>query len=340
MKFGLAIMPQHPREDPPLRRFRQSVEQVILARDAGFDAITSGHHYLSPPYQSLQNLPLLCRLAADSGEMLLITGILLLPLLNPVQVAEEIATLDIISGGRVIFGVGLGYREVEFEAFGINPRDKVARTLESLELIKQLWAQDDVTFEGRFFNLHHATSTIRPLQTPHPPIWFAANADVGVKRAARLGYAWMVNPHAAMPTLERQWLLYKETLAQYGHRLPAMRPTIQELHLAPTREEAIAAARPFLEAKYAAYAQWGQDKVLPGNESFHVDFDELARDRFILGNADDVIEQLERRVERLECNFFSFRVGWPGMESYQQLKVIELMGARVLPYFHRKYGRS
>ncbi|MGH8013864.1 MAG: hypothetical protein ACREQ4_15350 [Candidatus Binataceae bacterium] len=144
-----------------------------------------------------------------------------------------------------------------------------------------------------------------------------------------------------MPTLERQWLLYKETLARHGHPLPAMRPAVQELHLAPTREEAIAAARPLLEAKYAAaYAQWGQDKVLPGNESFRVDFDQLARDRFILGNPDDVIDQLERRVERLECSFFCFRVGWPAMENYQQLKVIELMGAQVLPYFYRKYGRS
>ncbi|MGH7933775.1 MAG: LLM class flavin-dependent oxidoreductase [Candidatus Binataceae bacterium] len=340
MKFGISVMPQHPRSDPPVTRFRQCVEQTILARDAGFDAITSGQHFLSPPYQSLQNVPLLCRLAAEARDMLLVTGIVLLPLLNPVQVAEDIATLDIMSGGHVIFGVGLGYREIEFEGFGIDPREKVGRMLESIDLIKRLWTEDDITFEGKFFHLHHATSTLRPVQKPHPPVWIAANADVAVKRAARLGYPWMVNPHAAMPTLERQWHLYKETLAQHCHPVPATRPTAQELHVAPTREEAIATARPFLEGKYAAYAQWGQDKVLPGNESFRVDFDELARDRFILGNPEDVIEQLEHRIERLETNFFTFRVGWPGMENYKQLKVIELMGERVLPYFHEKYGRG
>ena len=340
MKFGISVMPQHPRTDPPLLRFRQCVQQTILARDAGFDAIASGHHYLSPPYQALQNIPLLCRLAADSGEMTLITGIILLPLLNPVQVAEEIATLDVICGGRLIFGVGLGYREAEFEAFGVNPREKVGRMIEALELIKCLWTEDNVTFEGKFFRVHDATCTIRPVQKPYPPIWIAANADVSVARSGRLGYPWFVNPHAALPTIERQWNLYKEALAKAGHPLPAVRPTVQELHVAPTREEAIAVARPFLEAKYSAYAEWGQDKVLPGQESFRVSFEELARDRFILGNPEDVIEQLERRVERLQCNFFIFRLGWPGMENYKQLKVIELMGERVLPYFNKKYGRD
>ena len=80
--------------------------------------------------------------------------------------------------------------------------------------------------------------------------------------------------------------------------------------------------------------------MLPGKESFRVGFEELARDRFILGSPEDVIEQLERRVDRLECNLFVFTVGWPGMENYKQLKVIELMGEHVLPYFHKKYGRG
>jgi len=168
----------------------------------------------------------------------------------------------------------------------------------------------------------------------------AANADSPVSRAGRLGYAWFINPHAALPTIERQWRLYKDAAVKAGHPIPATRPSIQELHVAPTREEAIATARPFLEAKYSAYAEWGQDKVLPGKESFRVGFEELARDRFILGSPKDVIEQLERRVDRLDCNLFVFRVGWPGMENYKQLKVIELMGEHVLPYFHRKYGRA
>ena len=245
MKFGVFLMPQHPRSDDPVRRFRETAELARLARDAGFDCVAAGHHYLSPPYQSLQSVPLLSRLAADTGSMDLCLSVLLLALLNPVQVAEEIASLDVMSEGRVVFGIGIGYREVEYEAFGMQRQQRVPRMLEALELIKRLWT-----------------------------------------------------------------------------------------------EEAVATARPFLEAKYAAYAEWGQDKALPGEESFRVPFDELARDRFILGTPDEVIEQIEERVRRLQSNYLIFRMGWPGMEAPKILRVIEMMGEKVLPHFHAKYGRG
>ena len=337
MKFGVFLMPQHPRTDDPVRRFRQCLEQAAVARDAGFDAVAAGQHYVSPPYQSLQSVPFLARLAADTGSMQLCLSIVLLALLNPVQVAEDVATLDVMSEGRVVFGIGLGYREQEFEAFGVKLRDGVPRMLESLELVKRLWTEDDVTFEGRFFQVHGATCTIRPVQKPYPPIWIAANADPAVARAGRLGYPWFVNPHAPLTTIERQWEIYKRELAGAGHPMPSARPIALELHVAETREAAVETARPFLAAKYAAYADWGQDKVLPGDDSFRVAFDALARDRFVLGNADDVIQQIEARISRLDSNYFLFRVGWPGMENWKVLRVLELMGERVLPYFRAKY---
>ncbi|MBI4233205.1 MAG: LLM class flavin-dependent oxidoreductase, partial [Chloroflexi bacterium] len=177
MKFGLLLIPQQPMTDSSVKRFREYVQQTILARDLGFDILAVGHHYLSPPYQSLQNVPLLARLAAEAGPMQLCTGVILLPLLNPVQVAEEIASLDIMCEGRLIFGVGLGYRDIEYEAFNVPPRERVGRMLESLELIKRLWTEENVTYEGRYFRLRNGTSTIRPVQKPYPPIWIAANAD-------------------------------------------------------------------------------------------------------------------------------------------------------------------
>jgi len=340
MKFGLFVNAQQPRSDDPVLRFRQCVQQAMVARDVGFDALAAGHHYVSPPYQSLQNLPLLARLAADTAPMELVLAVTLLAMLNPVQTAEEVATLDVMSEGRAVFGVGIGYREEEFAAFGLDVKDRVPRMLEGLSLIKRLWTEEAVTHQGRFFNLREATSTIRPVRRPTPPIWIAANADAAVKRTGRLGYPWFINPHAALPTIERQWGLYKEALAGAGHAIPAARPIILELHVAPTREEAVATAQPYLEGKYAAYAAWGQDKALPGQESFRVAFDELARDRFILGSPQDVIEQLEARIARLDSNYFIFRAGWPGMEAWKVLKALEIMGSDVLPHFHRKYGRG
>src|SRR5579862_2262512 len=340
MKFGVFVNAQQPRSDDPVRRFREAVEQVRLAKEAGFDALAAGHHYLSPPYQSLQSLPMLARLAGEAPGMDLCLSVLLLAMLNPVQTAEEVASLDIMSEGRVVFGVGIGYRDVEYEAFGTNSKERVPRMLEALALIKRLWSEDEVTHEGRFFRVHNATCTIRPVQKPTPPIWIAANADPAVVRTARLGYSWFVNPHAALPTIERQWQRYKQASAEAGQPMPAARPICLEAHVAPTHEEAVATARPFLEGKYNAYAEWGQDKVLPGEENFRVAFEDLARDRFILGTPEAVIEQLEERVRRLDSNYFIFRLGWPGMEGAKVLRVIELMGRHVLPYFHKKYGRG
>src|SRR6195256_2002634 len=252
MKFGVFLMPQHPRSDDSVRRFSETVQLAQAARDAGFDCVAAGHHYLSPPYQSLQSVPLLSRLAADTGSMWLFPWGLLLALLYPGHGAEDIASLDVISEGRVVFVIGIGCREVEYEAFGMTRQERVPRMLEALELIKRLWTEEAVTFEGRFFRVHDATCTIRPVQKPFPPIWIAANADQAVVRTARMGLPWFINPHAALPTIERQGQRYKQTLAEANQPMPSQRPIAIELHIADSREQAVETARPFLVEKYNA----------------------------------------------------------------------------------------
>ena len=338
MKFGIMAMPQHPMNDSPMQRFQETVELTRLARDAGFHSIGCGQHFLSPPYQNLQSIPLLARLAADSGDMQLILSILLLPLYSPVEVAENVASLDVISGGRVVLGVGLGYRDIEYAAFNVERRHRVPRFLESLDLIRRLWTEDDVTFEGKHFQLTNATCTIRPVQHPHPPIWIAGNNDRVIRRAGQLGFPWFVNPHATLETLERQMGLYRAGLAEGGKTMPEDMPIIKEMHLARTHEEAFKTAQPYLEGKYRAYAEWGQDKAMPGEEDFRVPFEELAKDRFILGSSEEVIQQIEDHHHRLGVDHFMFRIGWPGMDARETYRVIELMGEQVLPYFKERYG--
>ena len=333
MKFGIMVMPQHPRTDSPTKRFRETLQLTRLARDAGFDSIACGQHFLSPPYQNLQSIPLLARLAADSGSMDLILSIVLLPLYSPVGLAEDVASLDVISDGRVVFGLGLGYRDIEYEAFNTTRRDRTGRFLEALELIRRLWTEDEVSFAGQHFSLSGGTCTIRPVQKPHPPIWIAANHDSAVARAGRLGCALLLNPHATLSTLARQMGVYKAALREADASPPSDFPIIKEMHLATTRDEAVRVAQPYLEPKYQAYADWGQDKAMPGQESFRVPFEALAHDRFILGSVDDVIHQIETHRDRLGVNHFIFRIWWPGMEAYHAYRVLELMGTHVIPHF-------
>jgi len=246
-----------------------------------------------------------------------------------------VATLDVISEGRVVFGVGLGYRDIEYQAFSTHRRERTSRFLEALEVIRRLWTEEEVTFTGKHFHLTSATCTIRPIQKPYPPIWIAANDDAAIARAGRLGCTWLLNPHVTLTTLERQMPLYTDAIAKAGKSIPPAVPIIKEMHVAKTREEAIKVAQPYLEGKYQAYADWGQDKALPGQESFRVPFEDLARDRFILGSVEDVIQQLEEHYRRLGINHFIFRIWWPGMEAYHAYRVIELMGTHVIPHFQK-----
>jgi alkanesulfonate monooxygenase SsuD/methylene tetrahydromethanopterin reductase-like flavin-dependent oxidoreductase (luciferase family) len=331
MKFGLIVSKQHPPGVSMVERFREHIEQVRAARDAGFDLIVMGQHYLSTPFQEIQPLPSLARLAVEAGHMRVGATVLLLPLLNPVDVAEQVATLDVITEGRFIFGAGLGYREEEYEAFGAQGKERLPRFLECLDVIKRLWAEDEVTHHGRFFNLTRARLVLKPVQKPHPPVWFAANNDAAVERSARMADAWVINPHAKLDILERQMALYRKALHAAGKPTPAELPIIKELYVAPDRRAAIEECRPFLEAKYKAYGSWGQDKALPPGDHFDRGFEELVRDRFIIGDPDDAIRELRRYVHALGVNCFIFRIQWPGMEQAKVLRTIRLLAERVMP---------
>jgi alkanesulfonate monooxygenase SsuD/methylene tetrahydromethanopterin reductase-like flavin-dependent oxidoreductase (luciferase family) len=333
MKFGLALSVQHLPDDSQAARFHEHIEQVRLARSVGFASAWASQHYLSDPFTYFQPIPTLARIAADAAGMTLGTGCLLLPLHHPVEVAEQLATLDVITDGRLVFGVGLGYRDVENEAMGLDPRERVNRLVEGLEVIERLWNGEPVTYHGRHFNLRDVRISMRPLQRPRPAIWLAANADAGVKRAARLGDAWLMNPHTTLPTLERQQALFRKTRRGLGLPPATETPLIKECYVAPDTATAFAEARKLLDAKYRAYRRWEQDKALPAGESFDAAFEELARDRFVLGDPARVTEEIARYRERLGVTTLIFRLQWPGMEQANVLRSIRLLGDKVLPRF-------
>lgn len=332
MQFAVGLPIQHPVGDP-VRHFTEVLMLARAARDCGFDSLWAHQHYLSTPYQYFQPIPTLARVAAEAGEMTLAINIILLTLHNPVDMAEQIATLDIICQGRLVFGVGLGYREVEYQAFGIDPKTRVSRFVEAVELIKQLWTQDRVSFHGKHFQLPEVEVTTKPVQKPRPPIWIAANSDAAVKRAARIGDAWSINPHAHLSTLERQLELYRQALADAGKPFPEVLPLGRELYIARDRETAWKEAEPYLRHKYEVYVNWGQDKALPESDPLALPFPELVRDRFIIGDPDDCIAQISRYRDRLGVTLIGFRVHWPGMEIAKAIQAVELLGEKVLPHF-------
>ena len=184
LEVGIMLRGQYPFGADMVKMAHELVEQACLADRLGYASITKGSHYSTPDYQALQQLPILARLTGEVKKARLNAGIIILPLHKPLDIAEQMATLDILSNGRMIFGVGIGYREVEFNALGMSQKDRGKRTDENLIAIKRLWNEDSVCMKGTHFELIDAVCWPKPIQKPNPPIWIGAYADIALKTAA------------------------------------------------------------------------------------------------------------------------------------------------------------
>ena len=316
------------------QQWQEHLEQFRASRDAGFDIYCWAHHYLIDPFQHFQPFPVLSRLAAEPGNMKLATSVLLLPLLNPVDVAEQVATLDHIAEGRFILGLGLGYRPEESEAFNTRMAHRAARSSEALELMIRLWTEDEVTHHGRFFQVTEARPTARPFQRPHPPIWLAAMSDPAVRRVGREGHTLFVGPAQPFDTIRRQIDLYHQTLEDHGHRQPEDMVIVREFFCGESRAEALESARRGFETKYRVYEQHGfqgTDEEL--NRKISGDLEGLMDQTFIVGSPPECVEQIASYRE-LGFTHISLRLFYPEMSQKEVLDHIELVGREVLPTLH------
>jgi len=332
MQFGLMMRAQFPAGDDMQARFAELLEQARLANALGYASITKGMHYSAAPWRDLQQFPFLSRIMAEAPAMRLNFGLVLLSLHKPLDVAEQIATVDVMSGGKVILGVALGYRDVEYLAFGTTQKERVKRFEENLEAIKRLWTEDTVDMVGSHFTLQGASVGTKPVQKPHPPIWIGANADPAIRRAARLGDCWYVNPHNRIDTIVRQTEVYKRALDECGKPFPREFPARREVFVAKSRAEAIRLCAPYLSAKYQAYNAWGQGQAMPEDDNdLGAEFEDLIRDRFLLGSPDEVAEQMLALHRATGINHLIMSVHWPGMPQSLVLDELHMLAEEVFP---------
>ena len=331
MKLGIYLNSQHPAGDDPARRFAETVEQVRLVRSLGFDSIWAGEHHATPGFHFFPQLPLLYRLAAEAEGLWFGTNVTLLPLHNPVELAEGGAFLDIITGGKFLLGIGLGYRPEEFQIFGVPMAERVSRFAEAVEIIRRLWSEDRVTHAGRHWQFNDITIAPRPLQSPRPPLIIGAQAKAAIARAARIGDGWLVVPLPTLGQLDAQMSAFR------SERSAAKLPPAQhfcrllEVGCAADEETAIRRSAPFLIEKYKSYASWGLEGLtLDPSAAPEQQFRALASKRFAVGTPASVVDMLVAQ-HRAGINHLSMRVSWPGMGQDEILASIELLGRKVLP---------
>jgi alkanesulfonate monooxygenase SsuD/methylene tetrahydromethanopterin reductase-like flavin-dependent oxidoreductase (luciferase family) len=261
MRIGFHLTPfWSPTDRPTTRILDEAVEVVAAASRMGFDWVSLGQHWLSFPTIWPAPIPFLARIAPETGEMQLKTSVLLLPLLNPVELAENLATLDHLCHARLVVGVAVGYREEELDAVGLSRRDRAPKLEESIELLKRLWSGQEVNFVGRYTRVEHGRMGFRPLQQPHPPLEMGAQSERATRRAARMVDGVFFGPQVAWSDVASLASTYRDERLASGQEGMGTIGASRCLMLGTSKEDAASRARAYLDKTFAMYTNWSMQE--------------------------------------------------------------------------------
>jgi probable F420-dependent oxidoreductase len=269
------------------------------AEDLGFDvAVSIDHLLLTPPAYActwLEPMTLLAALAGVTRTIKLGTMVLVLPLRNPAYFAKEWATLDLLTGGRTILGIGVGWHEAEFRLMGIPHRERGRRMEECIEIVQALWAADDVSYAGRYYRFEHLTIDPKPLQTPHPPIWIGGgtqpsekvyhqtvtNIEPVLRRIARYADVWVPHSSSTPEMVRADWQTIQRLAREQGRDPRAVGRVYSNFVWVLGPGERPESATPY----FKTYS--GMDL-------------EYWKEYYLLGEAEEVAERIRARIDALD----------------------------------------
>ena len=338
MKFvhtaGIRTLPGKPYPLPDL--YREHLEEAVLAEELGFDCVWVSEHHFSPDCWNPSPFTFLGAVAARTVRVRIGTYVLLLPLHNPVRVAEDVAVLDNISGGRVDLGVGVGSSPEEFRTFGIPIENRLGRTFEALRIIERCFSGEEFSHAGKYYNFPDIHLTTRPVQRPGPPILVAAMGEQSVAWTARRGYGMAAGAG-------RGHNKYLEALRANGHD-PATRDIASvpiRVHVAESREEAWDEVEAGLHQVLHFYRTHGKPAAgsrgveplgaLPPLGEFR-DVPEIGHggQPFAVGTPDEVMRALEAYRGR-QLTHLSLNLHQPGQDGASVRRSMRLFAREIMP---------
>jgi len=311
MKIGMSLTSSYSISRDPGVIMDNLVEEVKLMADLGFDSFSLGDHHLTSDHY-VQVLPAISSLSAISGDMRLLP-LFLLPFYNPILLAEQLATLDVISGGRITVINALGYDPAAFAAFGTSQRARVSRFVETFEVMRLLFEKDGVTYKGRHYPINAPISlNPKPLSQPLP-MWVAGSAEPAIQRAAKMGDGWAIVPGWTPELVKKGIQFYQDSLKECGRDSQDMDIVLRrDTHLAPTSEAGHREAQTLFENGYRGFTA-----------------DEVERS-LVIGSPEECIEYLVG-MERAGVTQVLFRCALD--EREQALQTIRVLGEDVIPHF-------
>ncbi len=341
MKFGIGYYslqsPKHsPRNHAEL--YGEMLEEIKTAEDMGFDSAWLTEHHFLPDGYCPSLMVTAGAIAAITSRIRIGTGVLLIPLHNAIRIAEDAAVVDNISGGRLILGLGLGYRPEEFDGFGISLKHRKGRMEESLEILKNSWSDKIFSMQGKHYSFKNLNVTPKPVQQP-VPIWIGAFTEPAIRRAARIGAPLYIPAIGVIPIIKALFDMHSSMLTEYGFDPDKIeKPLVREVYI--TKDES--ADKVWEKIKehvtYTAkgYASWGSMVDTEGNllsdPNDPILYD-IARKQSIIGTPQECIDTISEYKDRLPVNNLICRFKFPGISHQEAMNSMKLFVDKVAPTF-------
>jgi probable F420-dependent oxidoreductase len=344
MKFGMLVNTQDPPDGARLPRLYQEIlDEAALAEEAGFDTILVPEHHMMPDGYLPQPLVFLAAIAARTKRIRLGTGILHLPERDPIHVAEEVAVLDNLSGGRVSLGVGLNLVQADFRLFGVPMNGAARRFEEQLRVLQGAWTERPFSHSGDFYHYQDVSVTPRVVQDPHPPLWIGAMAEASLKRAGRMGLGWVTDPLHNMDVMVA-WAEIFRAAAREAGRAPGPVVLKRDAWVSKGQRELDEVWWPALRAHHLFYKNLGFFSSGRFNADWEPWIAELSDDewtaerilpnRNVAGSPQQVVEQIRDFTDRVGCEELVLSIRHAtGPDHQATMRCIETFGSEVFPHF-------
>lgn len=281
--------------------YRRALERIDVMDRTGYDTIWLAEHHFTG-YSVCPSVHLMGMHVADRTTNLRIgMAVTLAGFYHPLRVAEEVALLDVLSGGRVNWGAGRGFDPTEHRVFGVEPEESYPRFREHVEIIRQAWTCDRLNFKGQYWQFDDIEVLPKPAQLPHPPMWLASTSPEAIAWSAKNGYSILLDPHSSHDSVAEKRQSYEKLLVEAGHS-PDNRelPVARLIAIAPTRDEAESVARRGAQWMVGSYV--GQKAIQSPSLPSHVTVDPVERyldEVVVWGTAAEVRDKLIELRDRI-----------------------------------------
>jgi probable F420-dependent oxidoreductase len=317
------------------QEYREILDLVRLAETLGFDSAWVSEHHGSGDGYMPSLLPTLAAFAAATERIKLGTGVMLTPFHHPLRLAEDVATVDVISEGRLILGLGLAWREEEFRMFGVPIKERVRRTAETIEVLRRAWSGERFSFQGRAFSCDQVKVTPPPVQPGGPPIYLGGTAEPAIRRAGRLADGYIRTRGGDVDRMNRDLRLAEEAARGAGKDPSAFGFAQLQNVFVWEEGDAWEVVREGAAHQIGVYGGWEAGGDTPGR-GFVVapTEEEKLRKLTIAGRPQDVVRALRPLVEAFAGHkefHLIVRLHYPGMDFETASRAVELFGEKAIP---------